>query len=529
MADMAQSPTAVDPQTQAGIAAFGAPQPNTSFNYAQMQQSNALAQQEQQRLREQAQMDREARREENLATREFAKQNLELQRQQMEQSKQNAAAVQLDAQKQREHEVKIREQEFAMRQTLQNQTLNESRKGQMLEMQFAKSTAEERERMRPLILEQRAKIADLNGKMNALQLIQDGGVKSIADMQKRLTDLHATAEETHKHENDVGSRSANMAMARLYEDAFQANRQALSQYKDRFPRISRKNTIELMPEDIDPTIGVDLLKIVEVGDFDPLMAKVKRNILDIDENAIESRASMMIVNHVARAISQQTGDKISPDGIRNILSELIQAGDKYEDKIGLIGRLKEVGVSPQVIKSALENLGNQIDGTDSKSPFNRQNIFAALKTSVPDSARALGYEATLRLMDKIRHQTSVAATHLPVMNLDTIAKAQEYLARVASGGRYVGSEFAGLIPDMPGMEDDDTLRGLVAGEKMDPRLAKLEAAGMDPFGGYSRQIADYRRQVADLDSLLQSNLSGIGEPSSKIYEDILAELRKEIK
>lgn len=525
MADMAQSPTAVDPQTQAGIAAFGAPQPNMSFNYAQMQQSNALAQQEQQRLREQAQMDREARREENLATRDFAKQNLELQRQQLEQSKQNAANAQLDAQKQREHEVKIREQEFAMRQTLQNQTLNESRKGQMLEMQFAKSTAEERERMRPLILEQRAKIADLNGKMNALQLIQDGGVKSIADMQKRLTDFHATAEEAHKHENDVGSRSANMAMTRLYEDAFQANQQALQQFKSRFPRMSRKNTIELMPNDIDASIGVDLLKIVP----DSMAGKVKRDLLDIDEDAIDKRASMLIVNHVARAISQQTGDKISPDGIRNILAELTQSGDSYEDKIGLIGRLKEVGVSPQVIKSALENLSNQIDGTDSKSPFNRQNVFAGLKTSVPDSARALGYEATLKLMDKIQRQASMAAAHMPVMNLDTIAKAQEYLARVASGGRYVGSEFAGLIPDMPGMEDDDTLRGLVAGEKMDPRLAKLEAAGMDPFGGYGRQIADYRRQVADLDSLLQSNLSGIGEPSSKIYEDILAELRKEIK
>jgi len=541
MADGYEPTSAVSQNAAAGAAMFGAQQPSQGLGYAQLQQQRQLSQQGMQADERRAAEDVQR----FEKSQGLAREQLQFGREQMQQNLQ-------EGKEERESRLKLQQEGQQFQQRLQTEMLERNKQLKIAELEFAKANAQRRETLAPQLIQLRKDAADISGKLGAYRILETQSQEGLSRFLKRAGDVRETMRQSNKDERAIGSRSAKSAASRMYEDMVNSSRDSVS----RFSSVFGKNGYGV--EEFEDALGYDLLKESGMGEstinalsgtggigdrlasmgigltgilgtdgiaanavgYDP--EKGARNIIGIDDSAVSSKANIVLSKNLARAISEQTGDKIAPDAIREVMDSVVKMGDQPGDQAVLLQKLGELGVSPEVMKSAMLSTAHMLDGTDEGSPFSRISIMKEIDKSVPNSPKRIALEATLKMVDTMQERARTAAANLPAQDLGGMDALVTYIERaISGGGKFNRSEAAGLVQDYKGTEDDLLRDAILA----DTRLGELEGLGADPLGQIRRNIASETRRGQDI-SLNQMDLERmIQDESSGDIDVLLNQLR----
>ena len=508
MADGYEPTSAVSQGAAAGAAMFGAPQPNQALGYAQLQQDKQRMQQQGQLAQQGMQADERRAQEKQQ---EF-QQGSALQREQM-------AATSKEGADRRAHEQKMEQQRQQFEQQLQQQAFDRQQALKIAELEFAKANAETREKLAPQLMQHRKDVANLNAKLGAAKVLSTQGRERLADFLKQASDMKEAMEKAKVQEGKIGGRSAKSALNRMYEDMVNAGKDGYKTYRDMIGymgvgKIGAEDTgfdlLNIRPDIVDEAgniletrIGTRLelagraagqmVSDLTGGSIDT--GTDASSIASIDEGKISTRANELISRNIARAISEQTGDKVAPDQIREALDAVFKGGDDVGDQAVLLGKLQQVGVSPEVAKSALLNMANALDGTE-EGPLSRTSIKQKMAAVVPGSAQYMALQASLKLVDQMQSKARVAAGQIPGADLDGLNEMINYIQRgVQGGGAIKRGELERLVPTfMGGRQDEDLLDRI----RSDTLIGDLEKMGADPFGQLTREQTSIGQQLGDL-------------------------------
>jgi transposase-like protein len=517
---------------------FGAPQPNQALGFSQLQQQRQLAQQgmqaDERRAAEEMQRFQ--------GGQGLAQEQLKFGREQMQQNLQ-------EGREERQSRMKLQQDSQQFQQQLQTQMLERNKQLKMAELEFAKANAQRREALAPQLMQLRKDAADISGKVGAYKILETQGQEALARFLKQAGETRETMRKSNEDERAIGSRSAKSAASRMYEDAVNSSKDSAQTLSNMFGD-SGYDVAEF-----EDSIGYDLLKPTGLGagavddlsgspdfsgaklsavgimgtdgvtaravGYDP--EKGARNIIDIDDSAVSSKANILLSKNIARAISEQTGDKIAPDAIREAIDSVVKMGDDVGDQAVLLQKLGEIGVSPEVMRSAMLSTAYMLDGTDEGSPLSRTSIMKQMEETIPNSPKRIALEATLEMVEAMQKRARTAAANLPGQDLAGMDAMVTYIERAISGGGKVNrSELAGLVQQYKGTEDDLLRDAILA----DTRLGELEALGADPLGQIRRNIASETRRGEDI-SLNRMDLERmIQDESSSDIQVLLDELKR---
>lgn len=541
MADGYEPTSAVSQNAAAGAAMFGAQQPSQALGFSQLQQQRQLSQQGMQADERRAAEDLQR----FQGGQDLAREQLKFGREQMQQNLQ-------EGQQERESRLKLQQEGQQFQQRLQTEMLERNKQLKIAELEFAKANAQRRESLAPQLIQLRKDAADISGKVGAYKILETQGQEALSRFLKQAGEVRETMRQSNKDERAIGSRSAKSAASRMYEDMVNSSKDSVS----RFSSVFGENGVDV--EEFEEALGYDLLKESGMGEsaintlsgtggigdrltstalsavgilgtdgitanvvgYDP--EKGARNIIGIDDSAVSSKANIVLSKNLARAISEQTGDKIAPDAIREIMDSVIKMGDQPGDQAVLLQKLGELGVSPEVMKSAMLSTAHMLDGTDEGSPFSRTSIMKQMDESAPNSPKRIALEATLKMVETMQKSARTAAANLPAQDLGGMDAMVTYIERAISGGGKVNrSELAGLVQNYKGNEDELLRDAILA----DTRLGELEGLGADPLGQIRRNIASETRRGQDI-SLNQMDLERmIQDESSGDIDVLLNQLR----
>jgi hypothetical protein len=544
MADGYEPTSAVSQNAAAGAAMFGAQQPSQALGFSQLQQQRQLSQQGMQADERRAAEDMQR----FQGGQDLAREQLKFGREQMQQNLQ-------EGQQERESRLKLQQEGQQFQQRLQTEMLERNKQLKIAELEFAKANAQRRESLAPQLIQLRKDAADISGKVGAYKILETQGQEALSRFLKQAGEVRETMRQSNKDERAIGSRSAKSAASRMYEDMVNSSKDSVS----RFSNVFAENGVGV--EEFEEALGYDLLKESGMGEslintlsgtggigdrltstalsavgilgtdgitanvvgYDP--EKGARNIIGIDDSAVSSKANIVLSKNLARAISEQTGDKIAPDAIREIMDSVIKMGDQPGDQAVLLQKLGELGVSPEVMKSAMLSTAHMLDGTDEGSPFSRTSIMKQMEESVPNSPKRIALEATLKMVETMQERARTAAANLPAQDLGGMDALVTYIQRAISGGGKINrSEAAGLVQDYKGTEDDLLREAILA----DTRLGELEGLGADPLGQIRRNIASETRRGQDI-SLNEMDLERMIQDESSGNIDVLLNQLRSMK
>lgn len=544
MADGYEPTSAVSQQSHAGAALFGAQDPSQALGFSQLQQQRQLAQQGMQADERRAAEDMQR----FQSGQGLAREQLQFGREQLQQNLQ-------EGREERESRMKLQQDSQQFQQRLQTEMLERNKQLKIAELEFAKANAQRREALAPQLMKLRKDAADISGKVGAYKILETQGQEALARFLKQAGETRETMRKSNEDERAIGSRSAKSAASRMYEDAVNSSKDSVS----RFSSVFGKSGYGV--EDFEEAVGYDLLKEVGVGqsavnalsgtgDFwdtlkttglglagiagtDGVVAsgvgydpeKGARNIIDIDDSAVSSKANILLSKNIARAISEQTGDKIAPDAIREAIDSVVKMGDDAGDQAVLLQKLGQLGVSPEVMRSAMLSTAHMLDGTDEGSPLSRTSIMKQMEETLPNSPKRIALEATLKMVDTMQQRARTAAANLPTQDLAGMDAMVTYIERAISGGGKINrSELAGLVQQYKGTEDDLLRDAILA----DTRLGELEGLGVDPLGQLRRNIASETRRGEDI-SLNQMDLERMLQDESSGDIDVLLNQLRSMK
>jgi hypothetical protein len=383
--------------------------------------------------------------------------------------------------------------------------------------------------------------ADISGKVGAYKILETQGQEALARFLKQAGETRETMRDSNEKERAIGSRSAKSAANRMYEDMVNSSKDSaktlsnmfgesgydVAQFDDSIGYDLLKTT-DSAQSDVDDLAGgvFGNIKALAKGAFDATAYDEKegaKSILGIDDSAVSSKANILLSKNIARAISEQTGDKIAPDAIREAIDSVIKMGDDAGDQAVLLQKFGELGVSPEVMRSAMLSTAHMLDGTDEGSPLSRTLIMKQINETDPMSPKRVALEATLEMVEAMQKRARTAAANLPTQDLAGMDSMVTYIERAISGGGKVNrSELAGLVQQYKGTEDDLLRDAILA----DTRLGELEALGADPLGQIRRNIASETRRGEDI-SLNQMDLERmIQDESSSDIQVLLDELKR---
>jgi hypothetical protein len=544
MADGYEPTSAVSQNAAAGAAMFGAQQPSQALGFSQLQQQRQLSQQGMQADERRAAEDMQR----FQGGQGLAREQLQFGREQMQQNLQ-------EGQQERESRLKLQQEGQQFQQRLQTEMLERNKQLKIAELEFAKANAQRRESLAPQLIQLRKDAADISGKVGAYKILETQGQEALSRFLKQAGEVRETMRQSNKDERAIGSRSAKSAASRMYEDMVNSSKDSVS----RFSSVFGESGVDV--EEFEEALGYDLLKESGMGEsaintlsgtggigdrltstalsavgilgtdgitanvvgYDP--EKGARNIIGIDDSAVSSKANIVLSKNLARAISEQTGDKIAPDAIREIMDSVIKMGDQPGDQAVLLQKLGELGVSPEVMKSAMLSTAHMLDGTDEGSPFSRTSIMKQMEESVPNSPKRIALEATLKMVETMQERARTAAANLPAQDLGGMDALVTYIQRAISGGGKINrSEAAGLVQDYKGTEDDLLREAILA----DTRLGELEGLGADPLGQIRRNIASETRRGQDI-SLNEMDLERMIQDESSGNIDVLLNQLRSMK
>ena len=538
MADGYEPTSAVSQNAAAGSAMFGAQQPSQALGFAQLQQQRQLAQQGMQADERRAAEDMQR----FQGGQGLAREQLQFGREQMQQNLQ-------EGREERESRMKLQQDSQQFQQQLQTQMLERNKQLKIAELEFAKANAQRREALAPQLMQLRKDAADISGKVGAYKILETQGQEALARFLKQAGETRETMRKSNEDERAIGSRSAKSAASRMYEDMVNSSKDSAKTWSNMFGE-SGYDVAEF-----EDSIGYDLLKPTGLGagavddlsgspdlsgaklgaagimgtdgvtasavGYDP--EKGARNIIGIDDSAVSSKANILLSKNIARAISEQTGDKIAPDAIREAIDSVVKMGDDVGDQAVLLQKLGELGVSPEVMRSAMLSTAYMLDGTDEGSPLSRTSIMKQMEETLPNSPKRIALEATLEMVEVMQKRARTAAANLPTQDLAGMDAMVTYIERAISGGGKINrSELAGLVQQYKGTEDDLLRDAILA----DTRLGELEALGADPLGQLRRNIASETRRGQDI-SLSQMDLERmLQDESSSDIQVLLDELKR---
>jgi hypothetical protein len=514
--------SAVSQNSTAASAMYGSQQPNQALGYAGLQQQRQLAQQG---------MAADERRAGEDMERFYG--GMGMQREQF-------GAQIAENKERRSHEMKMQQDSQRFQQDMQNRALENQKNLKIAELEFAKAGAVRREQLAPQILKMRQDAANDNGKIAAYKVLETRGKEALTENIGKFTEFRDTQRKVKEKETEIGARSANAALARFNEDL----RNGSAENKKTIYNLFGDNPffgISTGAIDVEGDYGYDLLKpnddmVDYVGDEqnppDPnrptaygravlkTLDKLTGNqvgvaeestpmFVSVDDDAVNRKSQSLLSTNVARAIAEQTGGNVPAEQIRQVVDRIIQGGDQPGDQAVLLGMLQEAGVSPEVMRSALNHFADAMDGTD-KSSFNRQMIREQIDAAPAGSPKRMALEATLKMIDSSSSKARTAAAHLPGFDLSELDSAINYLQAAASGsGRVDRNELANFVGlGFAGRQDDDLRDAILS----DTRLGELEGMGTDPLG----QI---RRNLGSLVSQQDKNALGIAELERLYKED----------
>lgn len=516
MADGYEPTSAVSQNAAAGAAMFGAQQPSQALGYAQLQQDRQRMQQQGQLAQQGIQADERRAQEQQ----QQFKQGVDLQREQM-------AATSKEGSERRAHEQKMEQQRQQYEQQLQQQAFERQQALKIAELEFAKANAEAREKLAPQLMQQRKDVAAVNAKIAANKVLSTQGRERLKDFITQASDMKKAMKEAKDKEDEIGGRSAKSALNRMYEDMVNSGKDGYKTFTNMAGTLTDPGAEDIGFDLLDTSgianqivddaeggfmsglglIGRELKQTASGVSFGLIDPNEPSTVAKIDDGKIGTRANELISRNIARAISEQTGDKVAPDQIREALDAVFKGGDDIGDQAVLLGKLQQVGVSPEVAKSALLNLANSLEGIDEdpevpgqpkpeRSPLSRISIREKMATVPEGSAQYMALQASLKLVDQMQAKARVAAGQLPGADLDGLDEMMKYIQRAVEGGGAIKrSELEGLVPTfLGGRQDEDFLDRI----RSDTTIGDLESLGADPFGQLSREGTSLGKQAGDL-------------------------------
>ena len=519
----------VSQNAAAGAAMFGAPRQDNSLEFARLQQQGNLAQQglqqEQQRL--------------NQDQSQF-QQGVQLQQEQQKaQSAENTAR--------RQHELNLEKQRNDNENALSTQVFQRQQQLKIAEIEFAKANAEKREQLAPRLIQLRKDAADADAKLGAYQVLTKTGGERIADFIKQAENMREMIVNSSKEERALGARSATAALNRIQEDLQNAGTDGKRSF------MSMAGTLV---ETGDEVLGFDLLDASSVanrivGDaeggsagFGLMMDELQQTLsgtglvdpneanefAQIDQNKVNSRAAELVSRYIARSISEQTGDKFAPEEVRSFIDAMMKGEDAQAqgDAATNLMKMQKLGISPEVLKSALVGLADSLEGVDNpNSLFNKRSIMQKMDSADLRSADRMALQATLQLINRMQSNARMVSAQLQSVDPNMINGLLGYLSKATKGGGRINrDELAALVPSMAGSDADESL---IDALRSDTDLGQLEALGADPFGFMNREIGSLQKRKGQLaiDELgLQQQVDMLDEGGSRDLQGLIDRLGK---
>jgi len=487
--------SAVSQNTMSASAMYGAQQPNQALGYAGLQQQRQLSQQGM------------------AADERRAAEDMEQFYGGMNMQREQFGAQVAENKERRAHEMKMQQDSQRFQQDLQNKALENQKALKIAELEFAKAGAVRREQLAPQILKMRQNAADDNGKIAAYTVLQTRGKEALTDNIAKFTEFRTNQMKVKEQETLIGQRSANSALTRFYEDVLNGSKEGQKTIAKLYEDKPFLGVFSTGPLSIEDAPGYDLIAMDEsAGDMfqDPTNpVSIERAVrtygrtlnrltgglsdtesdaeyaLKIDDNAVSRKSQDLLAINVARAIAEQTGGNAPSEQIRQTIDRIIKGGDEPGDQAVLLDMMQQAGVSPEVMRSALNHFADAMDGAD-KSSFNKQMIREQRDAAPPGSAKQMALDATYKMLDAAATKARVAAFHLPRFELSELDSAINYLQAAASGsGRVDRNELANFVGlGFAGREDDDLREAI----RSDTRLGELEGLGADPLGQVRRNL-----------------------------------------
>jgi len=545
MADGYEPTSAVTQQGAALSAQYGNPN-GQGINWAQMQQQGELARRGQQIDREHMQQQ----------ANQF-QQGTQLQREGIQFEREKLAKLtkaQADAQ---EHDIRLEDvkQQHQMENT--NRRLQIETELQAAELEMAKAHGADREAKAARVASLREQRNDITGKAAVYDAYSRLGREGLLEASKRVKDTHNALKEQKKASAELGKSAAGIASRGIHEDMYAAN----TSERDTLKNILGRNGYDVArfegdfgynfvsptdlglnginaqggTDELDDILGSAQLLARHAGSLVGFGDVGADRLIKIDDAKINQFASSVLSKRVADGIAQATGGKIAVDDLRQAIEGFVKtpgSTDPNKDLVGPQGpndpmdamqKLTSLGVPPDVAKSALMEVANNLSGANSEFAFHKQSLLKSLEGVPMDSPRVVATQAAIKALERVQEEARTLGTHIQGLDVDGLQSTLSYLDRVSSGIEgYDPNVIAGTIPDVPGSELDDQLRSLVR----DRRLTDLSQFGPDAFRKLDDLLVPLKRRGLDLDNQLQREAALAEQPAQGTYDDLLRILNK---
>jgi hypothetical protein len=468
--------------------------------------------------------------------------------------------AQADAQ---EHDIRLEDvkQQHQMENT--NRRLQIETELQAAELEMAKAHGADREAKAARVASLREQRNDITGKAAVYDAYSRLGREGILEASKRVKDTHNALKEQKKASAELGKTAAGIASRGIHEDMYAANSEdrkkyeailgksgyGAAQFEGDFgynftsPTDFGQEYIDVSTRGLAPESIGDYYERTVLGArsfFGSAARSLIGNVpadqlIKIDDAKINQFASSVLSKRVADGIAQATGGKIAVDDLRQAIEGFVKtpgSTDPNKDLVGPQGpndpmdamqKLTALGVPPDVAKSALMEVANNLSGANSEFALNKQGLLKSLEGVPADSPRAVATQAAIKALERVQEEARTLGTHIQGLDVDGLQSTLSYLDRVSSGIEgYDPNVIAGTIPDVPGSELDDQLRSVVR----DRRLTDLSQFGPDAFRKLEDLLVPLKRQGLDLDNQLQREAALAEQPAQGTYDDLLRILNK---
>lgn len=464
-------------------------------------------------------------------------------------------------QKARQHDLGLKDKDFEQKVQLEQMALNAANEVRAKEFEVARAKGEDYRRKFEELMQLKQKSSEAGAKLTAYQTLKGRDISAIDGLATALESYGTDLGNIQAEEKDIGTRTARSAIRRMFEDinnSSRAERDRIDQlvgdhaawytlgvatgYKNvgnelgyQFLSPSQQVLDQQADNPVSGEAWLDYtkktLKNWSVGTIPSEIGA--KELMSIDDSKVDHHVRKTLELTLARALSEQTGDKIAPSKIKDVVSYVMNAGEGDINQQELAKMLSDAGVSAGAIRASLENMANAIDGVDDKAGkiegfISRSELNARMNAAQRGSTDEMALQGMLRFYDRFQERARTTASQFQVGDIESLKKAADYVRRVKSGDVAFSRK---TLDSLIGPVDSRSSVGQMMRDSLlkDAAYERIEGMGIDPIGQREREEA---RLMLERDNMAarEVGLRGLIEndvSDSSVYDQAIEALRRQ--
>jgi len=446
----------------------------------------------------------------------------------------------------RQHDLSMKEKDFDQRVQLEQMALNAANEVRAKEFELARAQGEDYRRKFDELMKLKQQSSDAGAKLTAFQTLKGRDISAINGIADALETYGDDLDKIRDEEKDIGTRAARSALRRMFEDVGNSSKRDREVINKLVGDNAAFYTLGTATGyiDVGNALGYQFLTanpyVLEeqssgsIRQMDDYIRKTwdnwtggifpgtrgeAKNYLTVDDSKIDSAVRVALQQTLSRSLSEQTGDKIAPSKIKDVVNYVMNAGEGDLNQQELAKMLSDAGVSAGAIKASLENMANAIDGVDDKVGkidgfISRTDLNARLANSARDSTDEMALRGMLSFYDRFQQRARMTASQLQTVDIESLKKAADYVRRVKSGDVAFSRK---KLDSLIGPVDSRSSVGQMMRDSLlnDAAYERIEGLGIDPIGQREREEA---RLMLERDNLSAREVGLRGLIDNQVYD-----------